>query len=130
MENCLKIVGKLVRDCENCWKTVGPVMSGAPTTSSSISTSVVAFPVLPVGLVSMKGLCNPTRLLEAAELLEADQRKQRKREGGQSKETSSVLDCTSLGSVLGSAWFRLGSISVHRTLSSKEELEPEPMSQD
>ena len=39
------------------------------------------------------------RLLEAAELLEADQRKQRKHEGGHSKETSSVLDLTPFGSV-------------------------------
>ena len=47
----------------------------------------------------IKGTCNPTRLLEAAELLEADQRKQRKHEGGHSKETSSGLDRTSFGSV-------------------------------
>ena len=45
------------------------------------------------------------RLLEAAELLEADQRKQRKHEGGHSKdawanETPSGLDATSFGSVL------------------------------
>ena len=44
----------------------------------------------------IKGSCNPTRLLEAAELLEADQRKH---EGGHSKETSSGLDRTSFGSV-------------------------------
>ena len=37
---------------------------------------------------SAKGSCNPTRLLEAAELLEADQRKH---EGGQSKGTSSTF---------------------------------------
>ena len=41
----------------------------------------------------------PIRLLEAAELLEADQRKQRKHEGGHSKETSSGFDRTSFGSV-------------------------------
>ena len=45
---------------------------------------------------SAKGSCNPTRLLEAAELLEADQRKH---EGGHSKETPFVLDSTSFGSV-------------------------------
>ena len=44
----------------------------------------------------IKGSCNPIRLLEAAELLEADQRKH---EGGHSKETSSGLDRTSFGSV-------------------------------
>ena len=38
----------------------------------------------------------PTRLLEAAELLEADQRKH---EGGHSKETTSVLDSILFGSV-------------------------------
>ena len=52
---------------------------------------------------SAKGSCNPTRLLEAAELLEADQRKH---EGGQSKETSSVLDSTSFGSVPMIFWSR------------------------
>ena len=46
-----------------------------------------------------KGSCNPTRLLEAAELLEVDQRKQRKHEGGHSKETSFVLESTLFGSV-------------------------------
>ena len=44
----------------------------------------------------IKGSCKPIRLLEAAELLEADQRKH---EGGHSKETSSGLDRTSFGSV-------------------------------
>ena len=45
------------------------------------------------------GSCNPIRLLKAAELLEADQRKQRKHEGGHNRETSSVLDSTSFGYV-------------------------------
>ena len=44
----------------------------------------------------IKGSYKPIRLLEAAELLEADQRKH---EGGHSKETSSGLDRTSFGSV-------------------------------
>ena len=51
----------------------------------------------------LQGSCNPIRLLEAAELLEADQRKH---EGGQSKETSSVLDSTSFGSVPMIFWSR------------------------
>ena len=44
----------------------------------------------------IKCSCKPLRLLEAAELLEADQRKH---DGGHSKETSSGLDRTSFGSV-------------------------------
>ena len=51
----------------------------------------------------LQGSCNPIRLLEAAELLEADQRKH---EGGQSKETSSVLDSTSFGSSPMIFWSR------------------------
>ena len=45
----------------------------------------------------------PIRLLEAAELLEADQRKH---EGGQNKQTSSVLDSTSFGSAPMIFWSR------------------------
>ena len=70
-----------------------PRHSGAgPETPCFVSRLVVDS-----AITCIKGSCNPIRLLEAAELLEADQRKH---EEGQSKE----MDSTSFGSVPKIFW--------------------------
>ena len=130
-QDCWKTVGSQSARCENCWKTVGKILApwclkprGSRHHGAKIFPTVFQqFHSVPTGFQQFSNSlalqnqrsCTPTRLLEAAKLLEADQRKD---EGGQGKKTSSVLDITSLGSVLGSAWFRLGSTTVRRIPSS------------
>ena len=133
--HAVKTVGKLLEASRHAVKTVGKLLEKSwprGVWSPEASDTTVprffqqfsnSFHSVPTGFQQFSNSlalqnqrsCTPTRLLEAAKLLEADQRKD---EGGQGKKTSSVLDITSLGSVLGSAWFRLGSTTVRRIPSS------------